>query len=282
LEKSIALYPPGQQGVDLPIPAGREEAIFSWMWLPQILLLLGYPEQAVAYSRKTLAQAQTLDRTQPRIITSIVAGAIFYTVGNCPQETIAHAEQVLAMMDENPSSGYHGWATFYRGWGLARLGESETGLLLMNAGLTQLQEAGTQASIVHLYTLLAEVYGQLSQFDRGLEFLAKALELSERTGARSFLAEIYRGQGELLVKRGAEREAEGLFEQAIDVARQQQLRLWELRATVSLARLQQKQGRIVKAQTSLNTIYGRFTEGFDMPDLQEAGTLLEELAFVSG
>ncbi|MBN1220134.1 MAG: DUF2791 family P-loop domain-containing protein [Anaerolineae bacterium] len=278
LEKSIALYPSHENEVDLPIPAGREEAIFSWMWLPQIFLLLGYPEQAVAYSRQTLAQARALDRTYPRIITSIVAGAIFYTVGNCPQETVAHAEQALAMLEDNPSSGYHGWATFYHGWGLAGLGEPETGLPLMTTGLAQLQNAGTQASMVHLYTLLAEVYGQLKQFDRGLELLAEALNLSEQTGARSFLAEIYRGRGELLVKQGIERAAESLFKQAIDVARQQQLRLWELRATVSLARLQQKQGRVAETRERLAAISGWFTEGFDMPDLQEARFLLEGMS----
>jgi tetratricopeptide (TPR) repeat protein len=277
LEQSIALYPSPENGVNLPIPAGREEAIFSRMWLPQILLLLGYPEQAVAYSRQTLAQAQVMNRAYPRFITLLVAGTIFYTVGKCPQKTVAHAEQALAILEDNASSGYHGWATFYRGWGVAMQGEPETGLSLMNAGLSQLQQAGTQASMVHLYTLLAEVSSQLKQFDRGLEFLAKALKLSEQTGARSFLAEIYRGQGELMMKRGAESEAESLFEQAINVARQQQLRLWELRATVSLARLQQKQGCITEAQSSLTTIYGWFTEGFDMPDLREARALLEEL-----
>jgi DNA-binding SARP family transcriptional activator/uncharacterized small protein (DUF1192 family) len=282
LEKSIALYPSRENEVELPIPAGREESIFSSMWLPQILLLLGYPEQAVAYSLQTLAQARDLDRTYPRIITSIVAGAIFYTAGNCPQETVVHAEQALTMLGNNPSSGYHGWATFYRGWGLARLGEPETGLSLMNTGLNQLQQAGTQASIVHLYTLLAEVYIQLKQFDRGQEFLAKALELSEQTGASVLLAEIYRRQGELLMKRGAESEAESLFEQAIDVARQQQLRLWELRGTVNLARLQQKQGHTTEAHNRLTNIYSWFTEGFDMPDLREARALLEELAFISG
>ncbi len=282
LEKSIVLYPSHENGGDLPIPAGREEAIFSWMWLPQILLLLGYPDQAVACSRQTLAQARASNRAYPRIITSIVAGAIFYTVGNCPKEVVAYAEQALAMLDDNASSGYHGWATFYRGWGVAMQGEPKTGLPLMTTGLAQLQQAGTQASMVHLYTLLAEIYSQLNQSDRGLEFLAKALNLSEQTGARTFLAEIYRSQGDLLLKRGAESEAESLFEQAIDVARQQQFHLWELRATVGLARLQQKQGRIIEAQTSLTTIYGWFIEGFDMPDLQEAGALLEKLSSDTG
>ena len=73
-------------------------------------------------------------------------------------------------------------------------------------------------------------------------------------------------------------EAEACFQQAIEIAQQQRAKSWELRASVSLARLWQNQGKQAEARQLLAEIYGWFTEGFDTADLQEAKALLEELA----
>ena len=73
-------------------------------------------------------------------------------------------------------------------------------------------------------------------------------------------------------------EAETCFHQALDIARHQQAKSWELRAAMSLARLWQQQGKRAEARELLAPIYGWFTEGFDTADLQEARVLLEELA----
>ncbi len=73
-------------------------------------------------------------------------------------------------------------------------------------------------------------------------------------------------------------EVEQHYRQAIEVSRQQQARSWELRATMSLSRLWQEQGKREKARQMLAEIYGWFTEGFDTPDLKEAKALLEELS----
>jgi len=72
-------------------------------------------------------------------------------------------------------------------------------------------------------------------------------------------------------------EAEAYFQQAIEIARRQQAKSWELRATMSLSRLWQQQSKCQEAHDLLAPIYGWFTEGFDTTDLQEAKTLLEEL-----
>ena len=73
-------------------------------------------------------------------------------------------------------------------------------------------------------------------------------------------------------------EAEACFRQAIDIARRQQAKLWELRAATSLAQLWQQQGQKMEAYKLLSYIYTWFTEGFDTQDLQDAKVLLEELS----
>jgi predicted ATPase len=76
----------------------------------------------------------------------------------------------------------------------------------------------------------------------------------------------------------AEAEAVKCFRRAIEVAQQQQAKSWELRATTSLCRLWQKQGKAEEARRALAEICGWFTEGFATRDLQEAKALLDELS----
>lgn len=108
--------------------------------------------------------------------------------------------------------------------------------------------------------------------------MAEALDLVEKTGECMWEAEIYRLKGELLLMQGADESEVGQsFQQAIEVARAQQAKSLELRATVSLSRLWQSQEKQGEARQMLAEIYGWFTEGFDTLDLQEAKALLEEL-----
>jgi predicted ATPase len=100
----------------------------------------------------------------------------------------------------------------------------------------------------------------------------------EKTGERYCEAEIQRVKGELLRMQGADAgEVEPHYRKALQVARAQSAKSWELRATLSLARLWQTQGKIGPAREMLGEIYGWFTEGFDTADLQEARALLDEL-----
>ena len=108
--------------------------------------------------------------------------------------------------------------------------------------------------------------------------LATALTLMQEGGEHFHKAELYRLKGELtLAQPSAQKEAEAYILKAIDIARQQQAKSLELRATMSLARLWQQQGMRHEAYQTLSEIYNWFTEGFDTRDLQEAKTLLEEL-----
>jgi predicted ATPase len=115
--------------------------------------------------------------------------------------------------------------------------------------------------------------------------LSDALALAEKNGEHFFDAELYRLKGELTHAQSSvqglgsrvQKEAEECFLQAIEIARKQQAKSLELRATVSLARLWQQESKTNEAHQLLSEIYGWFTEGFDTKDLQEAKALLQEL-----
>jgi tetratricopeptide (TPR) repeat protein len=258
-----------------------EEGVRLHVWLAHAWLVSGYPTQATAYSREARARAQALNYIGAQAIALTTAGVTFHAACRQPQATFHAAEQLLALANQYDLPSYQGWATFYWGWALAHQGKPTAGLPDMRAGLDQLQATGTQGSIPSLLTLLAEVYAQEGETQKGEAAIQRALALADETGARSFLAEMHRVQGMLWLTRStaeeAGREAKDCFTRAITVAREQGARLWELRATVDLARLWAAQGREAKVRARLSEIYDWFTEGFDTPDLVAAQTLLDTL-----
>jgi predicted ATPase len=132
----------------------------------------------------------------------------------------------------------------------------------------------------YVLALLAEAYTKVGQHETGLTLLAEALAVTNDTEEHRWEAELYRLQGELLLAYSVEHEAEveTCVRQALDIARRQEAKSWELRAAMSLARLWQRQSKRTEACALLAPIYGWFTEGFDTADLQEARALLAALA----
>jgi predicted ATPase len=127
--------------------------------------------------------------------------------------------------------------------------------------------------------LLVECHLRHGDLEEGLAVASEALAHAHSTGERYCASELNRLNGELLLRLGPSRQsaAESAFRTAIEVARAQQARWWELRATVSLARLLRDTGRRDEGRAMLAEIYGWFTEGFDTPDLKDAKALLDEL-----
>ena len=182
---------------------------------------------------------------------------------------------------------YLAQSTILRGWALTTQEQGEEGLWQMRHGLTAWQATGAEVNVPYLLSLLAEGYARLGQVEAGLAVLQEGWEVMERTGEHAWHAEMSRLKGALLLQHQGQgqdstsevqEEAEACFQRAIAVARQQSAKSWELRASMSLARLWQSRGKQAEARQLLAEIYGWFTEGFDTKDLQEAKALLAELA----
>ena len=156
----------------------------------------------------------------------------------------------------------------------------------MHAGIEQIQ----QSLVTHRATgagiggpwrlaLLAEAYGTMEQPEGGLTALTEALALVETTGERWYEPELYRLKGVLLLQQSLDNQtaAETCFHHALEIARNQQAKSFELRTATSLARLWQRQGKHREAYDLLAPVYNWFTEGFTTADLQDAKALLGEL-----
>jgi predicted ATPase len=175
--------------------------------------------------------------------------------------------------------GWLGQGTWHRGEALAMLGQVHEGIAQMREGLAIQQKAGAERCYWSgCLCSLAEGYAKAGQPREGLTTLDKAQTLVEQTGERYAEAELYRLRAEILLMQGDDAGAEASLHKALEVARRQNAKLWELRAATSLARLWSKHGRRNEARQMLAEKYGWFSEGFDTPDLREAEALLEELS----
>jgi adenylate cyclase len=238
---------------------------------------LGYPDQAVEVSNQAISAAQQLSHPN-----SLAAAEFFLTFVRIfrrePRLVQEGAEHVIAFSAEH---GLGAWfhANCYRGWAIAQQGHYEEGIEQMRQGLAIAHAVGADIGRSHYLNSLAEAYIRTGRLEDGLSALTEALTFADEHEERVSEPETYRLKGELLLKQNNPnvKEAEICFERAIEIARKQSAKSWELRATTSLARLVDKQGRRDEARAMLAEIYDWFTEGFDTADLQDAKALLHEL-----
>jgi predicted ATPase len=164
------------------------------------------------------------------------------------------------------------------GWVMVKDGDVAEGMSLLRRGSAAYRATGAEAWTPQNAEFLARACEITGQIQEAMAQLDLALQIVERTGVRWLEAELYRHKGQLLLRQGHSEAAEKLYRKALSIAREQEAKLWELRAAASLARLRRDQGRRADAHDLLAPVYGWFTEGFDTADLKEAKALLDELA----
>jgi predicted ATPase len=195
-------------------------------------------------------------------------------------ENAALGERVGRLIAMSTEQGFAYWRALgivYSGWVRVRDGDVAEGLCLIRSGSTAYRATGAAAWVPFHLGILARACEIAGQVGEAVALLDDALQTVERTGERLFAAELYRHKGQLLLQQGHSKAAEELYRKALGIAREQEAKLWELRAAVSLARLRRGQGRRAEARDLLAPVYGWFTEGFDTSDLKEAKALLGEL-----
>ncbi|MBO0701126.1 MAG: hypothetical protein J2P46_22205, partial [Zavarzinella sp.] len=183
----------------------------------------------------------------------------------------ACAELALTIAADQGMSFWRAGGTVLRGWTIAEAGNPAEGVALLRDGLNAWEATGSVTYRTYFLALLAEALARDGRAAEGLPVIDEALGLVEQTSERLFEAELYRLRGELL-RPTNKADAEACFYQALGVARRQGARSLELRAAMSLARLDPDRGRRGLADT-----LGGFTEGLDTPDLREAKAVLEAI-----
>jgi predicted ATPase len=277
LEAVISLYEPKRHGpFALRISVDAKANALSYVAMT--LWSLGYPDQASKRANEAVQFTHALAHPHS------LAGAECFLgiVQQWRHETRAAQETAERLVALSALHGLGLWLAlgiFQRGRALAERGLNEEGIGRMEEGLAALRATGTEIGRPYWLSLMVEACIESSRFGDGLRALADAQVAVDETEGHQPEADIYRLRGELLLKQNdsSVEEAETCFRRAIEIASKQSAKSYELRATMSLARLLAKQGRHDEARGMLAEIYNWFTEGFDTADLKDAKALLDEL-----
>ena len=278
LEQGVALYDP-QQHRSHAFAYGQDPRVACQCLATWPTWALGYPDQALQSIHEALALAREL--THPfSLVFALMMTAVVHQFHRKAQVVQERAEELIALSTEQGFAFWLAWGVILRGWALTVQGAGTEGIAQMRQGFSAYGATGAEVDRPYLIAMLAEAYKEAGQAEEGLAVLIEALAFVDKTGDRYWEAELYRPKGELLLALAEENqaEAEACFQNAIDIARRQEAKCFELRAVMSLSRLWQQQGKQEEARQMLSDIYGWFTEGFDTTDLKEAKVLLEELA----
>ena len=255
---------------------GHDPAVCSYTQDAIVQQILGYPERALVQLNKGLMLARELEHP-PSTVHALWFGAETNFHRRDPRMVVQIVEDWLPMVSVHGSAVGIANAMMLRGWALVISGQREEGFAELRDGLGRFRATGSKVYVSYRLGRAAEAFQNGGRTQESLALLSDAFQAINID--RWYEAELYRLRSELLLMQDAStvQEAECCLRTAIEIAREQSAKSWELRGTMSLARLLAKQGRRDEARAMLAEIYGWFTEGFDTADLKDARTLLDQL-----
>jgi class 3 adenylate cyclase/predicted ATPase len=273
LEEVLALYDPKSHR-SLVDQAGTHPQNNAQSLLGVVLFCLGFLDEALARSNAAIAEARMLAYL-PSLASSLSNGTTILLLVGDDAALDERADQLVAVTTEQGFPFWRAEGTMVRGWVKVKNGDVAEGISLLRSGLAAYRSIGSKGTyFIALLAMACEIAGQVEEASTLLD---DALQIVERTGERWFAAELNRHKGQLLLRQGRAEVAEELYLKALSIAKEQEAKLWELRAAASLARLRRDQGRDAEARNLLAPVYAWFTEGVGTPDLKEARALLEAL-----
>jgi tetratricopeptide (TPR) repeat protein len=272
----IAAHDPAQL-LHLQASQGVNYAALAQAWQAHGLWCLGYPQQALERGRDAVKLVQDLDQPFNQALVSAYLAMLQQL--RAPQAVArTHAEEALALTSLFQAPYYHAWSAILVSYAQALEQPTQERIGGLRDSIEAFKASSARLRLPYFLSLLAAVCEKAGRAGEGLASIEEALAEAGTRNERWWDAELYRLRGELLRVAGADAwEVEAAIQRAIEIARSQQARSLELRATMSLARWRIAQQRSEEAKEQLSDLYGWFTEGFETPDLQAARRLLARL-----
>lgn len=256
---------------------GEDSGVTHRCYLALACWYLGSPERALALNREAREIARSLGHPFSLEYALHHTGWLHQHC-RLGAQTQAAGDEEMRIATEQGFLFWHASGTLYSGAGLLLRGRLEEGLHLFEKGLQAYRATGAGLGLPYYLSVLGDAFTQAGRFDDARRAFAEAFVLVEQNDERFQEAELHRLRGALhLAESNDEAAAAECFSRALETARRQKSRAWELRATISLARLRHRQGRGHEAFTALTTALDGFAEGFKTPDLADAAALLQEL-----
>ena len=276
-ERGLSTYDDPERARTWSALTGHDARITFRCNLALALWYLGSPEQALVRIREAREIAQELG--QPFHMGYVLhhAGWLNHHCRLASEAKTAGEEEIEIALEQG-SRSWHATGRMYKAAGMLLEGRLE-GVPLFLDGLDAYRATGHRLALPYYLSILGSVHTRMGRFQEALDTLDEGLKTVDANDDRFQEAELHRLKGETLLASSADRasEAEACFRQALAIARRQQSKAWELRAATSLARLWQRNGRAGDARTLLGFVFSSFSEGHQLPDLQEASALIAAL-----
>src|SRR5262249_46519429 len=238
------------------------------------LWILGYPDRAQARARETLQLARSQRQPMTLVFALLVAQGVHLVRGEAA-EALAMGDEIVALCREYGLPQEREWSRSVQGAALAALGRIDEGIATLSDSLAQQQAIGAGLVRSAFLGVLADLLRFAGRVDDGLRAVEEGFAHAERSGEGGYLAELHRAKAELVRLQGDTAAAEASFVAAIEYARGQQARSFELRAATGLAQLLIDSGRGAEARSVLEPVYSWFTEGLQTADLVNARATLD-------
>jgi len=254
---------------------GADQYLIALSQLALTLVYLGRIDQGRSRISQALSAARQLGHVNSLAYVLVFVCLIEWLTSS-PQDLKRHGEDLMALSEEHGLQ-WLGWGMAYCGASMTTLGQAQKGHDLITKALSTIRGMGYILGTPLVLCFLGEAHSKLGRPLDGLDCLAEAAQIIEMTDERYDEAELHRLRGDLLNATSDRAAAEENYHRALTVARHQGGRFCELRAATSLACLWHEQGKRAEARALLAPVYNCFSEGFAMPALQDAKTLLDQL-----
>lgn len=256
---------------------GVNYAAHGRAWQAHALWCMGYPQQALDRGLDAVKLVQDLDQPFNQAVVSAYLAMLQQLRA---EEGIAkkYAEEALALTHMFQARYYHTWAAILVSYALALEQPDEEHIGHLRDSITAFKASSARLRLPYYLSLLAHICEKAGRAEEGLAAIDEAMMEARIHNERWWDAELHRLRGVLLLMHGTDAsDVEAALLRAIEIARSQQARSLELRATMSLARLYMAQKRPDAIRQQLSDLYDWFTEGFETPDLQAARLLLAQM-----
>jgi hypothetical protein len=239
------------------------------------LWVLGYPDRAEARARETLQLARSQRQPMTLVFALLVTQGVHLVRGEA-SEALTIGEEVIALCNEFGLPQEREWSRSFQGAALAALGRLDEGIEQLTDSLAVQRAIGAGLVRSAFLAVLSDLLRFAGRVDEALTAVGEGFAHAEQFGEGGYVAELHRAKAELLRVKGDIAGADASFAAAVDYARRQQARSFELRAATGWAQMLNASSRCAEARAVLEPIYSWFTEGLGTADLFAARTTLDQ------